>query len=93
LGDISKDEILYQLIQSKQDIESHTGKPVFIVAYPYGNYSSLVGDLLVEAGYRGGVLYDMGIEDIRTINLSKIKRVAINEVIDPLKYSEYLGLQ
>jgi uncharacterized repeat protein (TIGR01451 family) len=93
LGGSSGDEILYQLTQSKSDIESHLGKPVLFVAYPYGNFSSLVFSLLSAAGYRGGVLADEGIEDVRTINLVRIKRIQINGLHDPARYAQYLSLE
>jgi uncharacterized repeat protein (TIGR01451 family) len=93
LGGSSSSEILYQLTQSKSDIESHLGKPVLFVAYPYGNFSNLVFSLLSAAGYRGGVLADEGIEDVRTINLARIKRIIINGLNDPARYPEYLSLQ
>jgi peptidoglycan/xylan/chitin deacetylase (PgdA/CDA1 family) len=93
LGGSSSSEILYQLTQSKSDIESHLGKPVLFVAYPYGNFSNLVFSLLSAAGYRGGVIADEGIEDIRTINLARIKRIQINGLDDPGRYAEYLSLE
>jgi uncharacterized repeat protein (TIGR01451 family) len=93
LGRSSGDEILYQLTQSKSDIESHLGKPVLFVAYPYGNFSNLVFSLLSAAGYRGGILADEGIEDVRTINLVRIKRILINGLNDPARYAEYLHLE
>jgi peptidoglycan/xylan/chitin deacetylase (PgdA/CDA1 family) len=93
LGGSSSSEILYQLTQSKSDIESHLGKPVLFVAYPYGNFSNLVFSLLSAAGYRGGILADEGIEDVRTINLVRIKRTWINGLNDPARYAEYLHLE
>ena len=93
LGLSSSDEILYQLTQSKSDIETHLGKPVVFVAYPFGNFSSLVFSLLSAAGYRGGALADEGIEDVRTINLARIKRILINGLNDPARYAEYLSLE
>lgn len=93
LGSSSREEILYQLAQSKSDIESHLGKPVLFIAYPYGNFSNLVFSLLSEAGYRGGIIADEGIEDVRSINLARIKRILINGLNDPGRYAEYLSLE
>ena len=93
LGGSSSDEILYQLTQSKSDIEAHLGKPCLFIAYPYGNFSSLVFSLLSTAGYRGGLLADEGIEDVRSINLVRIKRIEINGLNDPGRYAEYLSLE
>jgi peptidoglycan/xylan/chitin deacetylase (PgdA/CDA1 family) len=92
LGSSSKEEILYQLTQSKSDIESHLGKPVLFISYPYGNFSDLVFSSLSEAGYRGGIIADEGIEDVRSISLARIKRILINGLNDPGRYAEYLYL-
>ncbi|MCL4378593.1 MAG: polysaccharide deacetylase family protein [Actinobacteria bacterium] len=94
LGYVSREVALNELVQSKKDIESHLGKPVLLFAWPYGNFGgSSVIDLILQAGYVGGVAYDEGIEDVRTIDIMRIKRVAINEANNPATYAELLKLQ
>jgi len=94
LGYVSREQALNELTQSKKDIESHLGKPVLLFAWPYGNREgSYVIDLILQSGYVGAVGYDEGIQDIGTINIMDIQRIAINEVDDPAKYAEQLKLQ
>jgi peptidoglycan/xylan/chitin deacetylase (PgdA/CDA1 family) len=92
LGLASDEEFMYELIQSKNDIESHLGNQVLFFAWPYGNYSYDKLPLIPEAGYRGAVRHAGGIEDIRTINLNDIKRVELNSDILPKYYAGYLEL-
>jgi len=92
LGLASDEEFLYELTQSKNDIESHLGNEVLFFAWPYDNNSPEKWSLIPEAGYRGAVRYGTGIEDIRTINLDDIKRVEFNSSIPPQNYAGYLGL-
>jgi len=92
LGLASDEEVLYELIQSKKDIESHLGNEVLFFAWPYDNNSPLKWPLIPEAGYRGAVRYWGGIEDMRTINLYNIKRVEFNSYIPPNQYASYLKL-
>ena len=92
LGLCSDEEFLYELIQSKKDIESHLDKEVLFFAWPYDNHSDEKLHLLSQAGYRGTVRYWGGIEDMRTIDLYDIKRVEFNSYIPPNQYASYLKL-
>lgn len=92
LGLASDEEFLYELIQSKKDIESHLGNEVLFFAWPYDSHSPSKWHLIPEAGYRGAVRYGNGIEDMRTINLYDIKRVEFNSYIPPDHYAGYLKL-
>jgi len=92
LGVASDEEFLYELVQSKEDIETQLGKPVLFFSWPYDNYSVSKQYLLSKAGYRGAVRYGGGIEDMRTINLYNIKRVEFNGYIIPREYANYLEL-
>lgn len=92
LGLASDEEFLYELVQSKKDIEFHLGNEVLFFAWPYDNNSPLKWPLIPEAGYRGAVRYWGGIEDMRTINLYNIRRVEFNSYIPPNQYVNYLKL-
>ncbi len=92
LGLSSDEEFLNELIQSKNDIESHLGSEVLFFAWPYDNHSPSKWPLISDAGYRGAVRYGNGIEDMRTINLYDIKRVEFNSYISPDQYVNYLKL-
>lgn len=92
LGLASDEEFLYELKQSKEDIESHLGNEVLFYAWPYDNDSPSKWHLIPEEGYRGAVRYGTGIEDMRTINLFDIKRVEFNSYIPPHQYAGYLNL-
>ncbi len=92
LGLSSDEQFLYELIQSKDDIESHLGNEVLFFAWPYDNHSFSKWHLIADAGYRGAVRYGNGIEDMRTINLYDIKRVEFNSYIPPNQYVGYLNL-
>jgi len=90
---ISPDKtVLYELKQSKEDIESYLGNEVLFVALPKGNYSADKTPLFVESGYRGLLRHAGGAEDVRTIDLYNIKRVEFNSLISPDEYANYLKL-
>ncbi|MCL5071683.1 MAG: polysaccharide deacetylase family protein [Actinobacteria bacterium] len=93
LGSASVDQILNELAVSKNAIESHLGKPCVFFSWPYDNYSDTAASLISKAGYRGGVVYGGGIEDIRAIDLRKIRRVPINGYNDAAGYIKLLNLQ
>jgi len=92
LGIAPDETVLYELIQSKEDIESHLGNEVLFVALPKGNYNPDKTHLFVESGYRGLLRHAGGAEDIRTIDLYNIKRVEFNNLVSPDEYANYLKL-
>ena len=94
LGLASDEEFLYELIKSKNDIESRLGNQVLFFAWPYDNNSPSKYPLIPEAGYRGAVRagYKKGIEDLRTININDIKRVEFNSYYLPQDYADYLKI-
>lgn len=92
LGLASDEEFLYELIQSKNDIESRLGNQVLFFAWPRDNNSPLKWPLIAETGYRGAVRYGTGIEDLRTININDIKRVQFNSQYLPQDYADYLKI-
>lgn len=92
LGLSSDEQFLYELVQSKDDIESHLGNEVLFFAWPYDNHSFSKWHLIADAGYRGAVRYGNGIEDMRTINLYDIKRIEFNSYIPSDQYASYLKL-
>jgi peptidoglycan/xylan/chitin deacetylase (PgdA/CDA1 family) len=47
----------HQLIDSRSEIEKHTGRPVRFIAYPYSMYDAAVQDAVQRAGYEAA-LYD-----------------------------------
>ena len=92
LGLAPEDEMLDELIRSREDIESRLGRDVDFFAWPFDNYSEDKWPLIGEAGYRGAVRYWGGVEDLRTIDLNNIKRVEFNSYVSPVEYAGYLGL-
>lgn len=58
MGDLSEEEIIWELQQSKQTIEEKVGEPVTILALPFG---SGAGDERIIS-----VAYDLGYQAIRT---------------------------
>jgi len=92
LGLAEDEEVLDELVASREDIESRLEKDINFFAWPYDNYSEQKWPLIREAGYRGAVRYWGGIEDLRTINLNNIKRVEFNSYVSPVEYAGYLEL-
>lgn len=92
LGLCPEEEFLYELTESKKDIESHLGNEVLFVALPKGNYSPDRWPLILEAGYRGAVRHTGGVEDMRTIDLYSIYRVEFNSRVPLDQYVNILKL-
>jgi peptidoglycan/xylan/chitin deacetylase (PgdA/CDA1 family) len=57
LTDAQYDDFLRQeLDESKRILESHTGRPVRTIAYPYGEYDNTVAAAAKRAGYTAGLV-------------------------------------
>lgn len=93
LGSLSKSEVIFELAQSKKEIEAHLGKLVLFVAYPYGQVPGSVKSILSQTGYKGGLLFTNKIENVKNIDLYRIKRFTILSSYNPGKYAKMLGLK
>ncbi len=60
---LTREELLAELTESKQVLESVTGRPVTWLAYPYGEFSQTAIETAISAGYRGAVTTIEGLND------------------------------
>jgi len=81
------DKQSWELKTSKAVLENILQKPVFSVAYPYGDWDENVADRAQKAGYRFGVTTSPGIAE-RTGNPWTLKRNAVkgSKFYHPLKF-------
>ncbi|MBM3705968.1 MAG: hypothetical protein FJW66_05525, partial [Actinobacteria bacterium] len=92
IGDLSSDEVYFELAQSKADIESHLKRPCVFISWPFDNFSNSVIPLLPQVGYRGAIRYKGGVEDVRSMNIYAIKRVQIFSYTSTSSYAALMGL-
>jgi len=64
LGLSTPDKIRDELIESKQDIESWTGKPCVHFAYPNGEFNEASENAVRETGYHSAVTSEFGSNDV-----------------------------
>jgi peptidoglycan/xylan/chitin deacetylase (PgdA/CDA1 family) len=93
MSNISIDNAKFELIQSKHDIEIHTGKPVIFIAWPHGATSDQVISLLPQVGYAGALNASGGVQSLTSIDFTRLNRVEIVSGIAPQAYAEVLRLQ
>ena len=93
ISNISIETAKFELLQSKHDIELHTGKPVIFVAWPHSQTSNQVISLLPQTGYAGALYYGNGVQSLTSIDLYRLNRVPLYSVIAPQAYAEVLRLQ
>ncbi|MCX6384141.1 MAG: polysaccharide deacetylase family protein [Actinobacteria bacterium] len=92
MSNIPIDRAKFELIQSKHDIELHTGKPVIFIAWPHGASSDEVISLLPQVGYVGALNASGGVQSLTSIDLTRLNRVEIVSGIPPQAYAEVLNL-
>ena len=63
-----------QLVSSKQNLETHLGKEIRLISYPYGYTNLAVEQAAWQAGYAGGVIAWGGTE-LTSANKWELKRV------------------
>jgi len=93
ISNVPLDAAKHELIQSKSDIEIHTGKPVIFVAWPHSATSNEVISLLPQLGYAGALYANGGVQSLLSIDFSRLNRVSIVSEIPPQAYGEILRLQ
>lgn len=74
LGEISLEEQKNELLNSKLAIESHLGRAVNFLAYPYGQFTTVTQQVLKDTGYRGAVTGIPGLNHKET-NPYLLKRI------------------
>ena len=77
LSEMSYSDQLYELSQSKLEIEKITGKHVIAAAYPEGKYTDDTKTAVREAGYEMGFTIEHGYAD-RNDDLCMLNRVCID---------------
>ena len=70
---LSYDDILKQMVESKNILQAQTGYPVNFIAYPYGASNGFVQQAAREAGFVGGVGTYFGKVGEISLNMPRIK--------------------
>jgi peptidoglycan/xylan/chitin deacetylase (PgdA/CDA1 family) len=65
-----------EIADSKRDLESRLGSPIYAFAYPNGSYSERDARLVEQAGYSCALTLDRGSNDERT-PLFRLKRIPV----------------
>lgn len=79
LTNLSTEEVIRELIDSKVTIEKYLNKPVNHFAYPYGIYSKKITELAKQVGYRTAALANGGELRLEKKSEYKIKRITLVE--------------
>lgn len=77
LSELSYEEQLKELKDSKDFIENITGKEVLSVAYPFGSYNETTFKATKDAGYKMGFTTDRGLSD-REDGSYKLDRIYVS---------------
>lgn len=81
LNELSYDEQLTEMINSKKALEKITNKDVYAIAYPFGDFNDNTIKAAKEAGYTLGFTTKRGLSD-REDNILKLDRIYINSNYD-----------
>lgn len=87
LATLSKEDQLWELLESKARLEQQVGRPVRTVAYPAGNRSNFTEEtkqLALECGYAGGFSYHSGFNMPGHVDLYDIARIAPSDDFDAM---------
>lgn len=90
LDSLTYDKQLAELKESKQALESITGKPVTSIAYPFGNFNDDTIRAAKAAGYSFGFTTNRGLAD-RTDDSFKIDRIYISSNYNLKLFKEILA--
>jgi peptidoglycan/xylan/chitin deacetylase (PgdA/CDA1 family) len=91
---LSDSEIRMELTVSKEVIEREIGRPVQVIAYPIGcafAFDDHVGVMAKKAGYRLGISFVSGINNIGTLEKFALKRIPVSRYIDKSLYISNLS--
>ncbi len=74
LGLVEKDIAIDQLVRSKQDIETHTGKSCLSLCYPSGSFNNETITIAKKCGYLCGLTTEEGLNRVGD-DIMKLRRV------------------
>jgi len=77
LTNLTRDQLEYELGESKRVIEQNTGRSVRSIAYPAGVYNEEVVECVKERGYQFGISYDHDIKRLDEDDLFAIPRIHV----------------
>lgn len=90
LDKMTYDEQLTELKESKKSLESMTGKKVYSIAYPFGDFNDDSIQAAKDAGYILGFTTQRGLSD-RGDNSLKLDRIYISSKYDMNTFKEILN--
>ena len=90
LNEMTYDEQLTELIESKKTLESITGKKIDSIAYPFGDFNDDSIKAAKDAGYTLGFTTKRGLSD-RDDNPLKLDRIYISSKYDMDTFKEILN--
>lgn len=92
----ASDEVLErELVQSRARLEAQTGKPVHALAYPVGGpgaFDARVVAAAKAAGYRFGVSYVAGVDNVGTWDPFAIRRLHVERYTGDARFRAMLAL-
>ena len=88
LTSLKKNDIEYELIFSKNEIESKIGKKIDLLAYPYGMVNSEIVKMVKDSGYKAAFRVDLNNKEYR--DLFQINRVEIGRIDEGIPSFAYL---
>lgn len=82
LSNLTIDEIMYELVESKRAIEEKLGKKIKSVAYPAGSYDERVVNCVKDCGYQFGVSYEHNVKKFDENDLFNMPRIHVETEVD-----------
>jgi peptidoglycan/xylan/chitin deacetylase (PgdA/CDA1 family) len=82
LSNLTIDEIMYELVESKRVIEEKLGKEIKSIAYPSGSYDHRVVNCAKSCGYQFGVSYEHNVKGFHKNELFNMPRIHVETDVD-----------
>lgn len=89
LDTVNQDIARQEITQSKDILEQKLGSPVFSMAYPYGHYTRIVRQMVIEAGYSAACAV-RNLMSHTNDNLFSLARITVNCETDVARLRELL---
>jgi peptidoglycan/xylan/chitin deacetylase (PgdA/CDA1 family) len=95
LANVNQAQLVQELVESRSAIETHTGRPVEVIAYPIGKrfaYDDRVIAACKDAGYRLAVSYESGVNAWPLPAPFELRRLAVERYTDRAMFESLLSL-
>ncbi len=92
LGNMSDEQIYYELAHSKKILQGITNREVISIGYPFGSFDNRVMNIAEKCGYEFGISYEHKVKKFDPVEKFALTRIRVETYIDLPLFKGFLRM-